>query len=60
MSYEIIGISGSRQFEHHGVRSVAALNIAAADSYSNISPKVSEAVGKRSSARSPDTPSSTR
>jgi hypothetical protein len=56
MSYEIIGIPGSR-IEHHSVLSVAASNIAALSEFSS---NVSEAVGKRPSARAPDNPSSTR
>jgi len=59
MSYEIIGIPGSLQFKHHSVLSVAALNVAATNELSNTS-NVSEAVGKRPSALTPDNPSSTR
>ena len=57
MSYEIIGIPGSRRIEHHSVLSVAALNVAALSEFSS---NVSAAVGKRPTARAPDTPSSTR
>ena len=57
MSYEFIGIPGSRRIEHHSVLSVVASNIA---DLSEFSPNVSGAVGKRPSARTPDTPSSTR
>jgi hypothetical protein len=60
MSYEIIGIPGSGLFEHHNPLSIAAFNIAAPNESSNRHSKVSEAVGKRPSARTPDTPSSTR
>jgi hypothetical protein len=59
MSYEIIGIPGSRQFKHHSVLSIAALNVAAPSELSDTK-NVSETVGKRPSARAPDNPSSTR
>jgi hypothetical protein len=60
MSYEIIGISVSRLFEHHSVLSTAALNVAAPNEYSITQSNVLEADGKRPSARAPDNPSSTR
>jgi hypothetical protein len=59
MSYEIIGIPGSHGFKHHSV-STAALKIAVPNEYLDIPSNVLEAVGKRPSARAPDTPSSTR
>jgi hypothetical protein len=60
MSYEIIGIPGSDLFKQHGVLSPAASSIAVSGGFSNISSNVLEAVRKRSSARTPDRPSSTR
>jgi hypothetical protein len=60
MSYEIIGIPGSSLIEHHGLLSVAALNIAAPNEFLNTASNVLEANGKRPSARAPDRPSSTR
>ena len=56
MSNQFIEIFG-RQFKHHTVLGVAALNVAALSEFSS---NVTEAVSKRPSARTPDTPSSTR
>jgi len=60
MSYERIGIFGSSVFKHKSVSSLAVLNAAAANEFSNTSSSVLEAAGKWPSARAPDRPSSTR
>ena len=60
MSYEIIGISGSRPFERHSELGSSASSITALSGYLSTQSNVSEAVGNRPSARAPDNPSSTR
>jgi hypothetical protein len=57
MSYEIIGILGTVSFVDNSALSTAASSITAWSGLSDFSSSALVAVGKRPSARSPDTPS---